>query len=139
MNARSFLHAHRHVLLGAFLWVTSALTASASVWLSTNTTPLSQRPKIFTDEVMTGVHYRLRAKFNNVAGYPTGFHAATTEYNQGLPLDALPPPGIYSVDLYWVKYDAAGNPTTGPMQNVTVAVTASGVTLSASSFAVSQP
>src|SRR4051812_44089209 len=98
------------------LWLITTLPAMANVWLSTTTTSLSQRPKIFTDESMTGIHYRLRAKFIDVPGYPDGYHAATTEYNDGLPLDSLPPAGTWPVDLYWIKYDAAGAATIGPFQ-----------------------
>ena len=66
-------------------------------------------------------NYKLRAKFFNIPDYPDGFHAATSESNNGLLLDTLPPPGTHTANLYWVKYDASWAVVeVGPQVTVTI-------------------
>lgn len=63
------------------------------------------KPTINTKIVPDGT-YVLRAKFIDRSS--TGFQAAVSLNNNGLVLDELPPPGVYNVELYWVKYAVNG-------------------------------
>jgi hypothetical protein len=129
----------KHVLYILVLWGALIGHAGAAVWLDSYSFPQSQPPSIWTDESMPP-NYRLRAKFADVPGYEAfGFHAATSDSNHGFLLDALPPPGTYPVDLYWVKYDSSWAVVeVGTMTAVTVTVAAADVYLESQTFMSTQ-
>ena len=125
---------------GATQWRDITLTAPpgtvytppGSVWLSSYRFMEIFQPTIDTSW-SPSPHYRLRAKFPD----PTnglGFHAATRFNNQGLELDALPPPGTYyPVTLYWLRVAGADGfnlQEQGPGNNQTVVITEPSVALS---------
>ena len=107
-------------------------TPPGSVWLSSYRFMEIFQPTIDTSW-SPSPHDRLRAKFPD----PTnglGFHAATRFNNQGLELDALPPPGTYyPVTLYWLRVAGADGfnlQEQGPGNNQTVVITEPSVALS---------
>lgn len=111
--------------------------AHAAVWLDSYSFPQSQPTRIRTDEVMPA-NYRLRAKFWNVPGYGD-FHAATSNSNNGFLLDSVPPSGVYTAELYWVKYDSSwALVSVGPMTVVTITVAAADVSLESYAFMSTQ-
>lgn len=67
--------------------------------------------------------YRLFARFAD--GSTSGFEAATSLNNSGFTLDEVPPPGTYSVDLWWVKYTYSGVNLVVSETGVTTTVTVS--------------
>ena len=68
-------------------------------------------PTIFTTNEMGATNastwYKLRCKI--LDGSENGFMATEAINNSGLPLEQLPPPGTYSVELYWIKYSNGGS------------------------------
>jgi hypothetical protein len=103
------------------------VTVAHEVNLSSTSASAGAMPTISTAEPLASM-YKLRAKFMT----PTGdFHAATSWNNNGMPLDVLPPPGTYSVALYWLKYDSTGTTLlqVGPSKVITVTVTGAGTTV----------
>jgi hypothetical protein len=124
----------KHILYSLFLSAVFCGRAAAAVWLDSYSFPQSQPTSIRSDESFPG-NYKLRAKFLNIPGYPDGFHAAMSENNNGFLLDMLPPPGTYSAEFYWVKYDAAWSVVeVGPQVITTVAIVAADVSLASTSF-----
>src|SRR4051812_28795161 len=88
-------------LLALLLVTACAGVLRADVYLSSYNFDVNSRPTIYADDV-PAAPYRLRAKIATPSG---DFHAATSYNNNNLQLDALPPPGTYGIDLYWVRYD----------------------------------
>jgi hypothetical protein len=97
---------------------TAALRVVHPVLLSSYTFSAANPPTISTAEPMPA-RYRLRMKLWQGG---VEHHLATTWQNNQLPIDSVPaslPPGTYSVDLYWLKYDDSGSTLLeiGPLAN----------------------
>lgn len=121
-----FANFSRPAVRGALGFIAAALafgSARAGVYLSATSFASNNVPYVWTDETMPA-YYKLRVKFNGVPGYGSGFHAANAMNNSWTALDACPPQGSYSVDLYWLKYDSTGTSVVqiGPTASVTVTV-----------------
>lgn len=94
-----------------------------SVSLSSYSFDEDHPPIISTNEVMPA-RYQLRAKFiDPVTGTP--YQATELFNNNGLRLDNLPAPAVYtSVSLRWIKYnDTDGTREVGPETIVSVTIT----------------
>ncbi|MBL9212400.1 MAG: immunoglobulin domain-containing protein [Opitutaceae bacterium] len=123
------LAAHAAALL-AFACLTAS--ARAAVWLSHTTFAADALPTIHADpgdlaaaqsSAGPGGFYKLRAKF--IVPYSPGYYQAIdTHNNNGHQLTGSPGAGQYTVQLYWVAYNASGTlQSTGPFFVQTVTVT----------------
>lgn len=66
------------------------------------------KPRISSNSSL-GANYVLRAKMTGSDGI--SYQTAVTLNNSGARLDSLPPPGIYTTELYWLQFDSSGNAT----------------------------
>jgi hypothetical protein len=93
------------------------------VYLSHYTFSSANVPYVYTNEGLD-IPFKLRVKIMGVPGYGNGFHAAQAWNNNYYSLESLPPPGTYTVALYWLKY--ASDWTTllevGPQTTTTITV-----------------
>jgi chitodextrinase len=97
--------------------------AQAGVWLTSYSFAASHPPQVYTNDSMPS-WYKLRVKVLNVPNSSHGFHAANAFNNNNAILDAVPPPGTYTAELYWLKYDSTGSSLVeiGPSSSVTIVV-----------------
>jgi len=113
--SRSARQATRALLLLALATLAPG-GACAAVWLSSTTFAGDSLPTIHADagDIATaqahagaGGYYKLRAKF--IVPYSPGYYQAIdTINNQGHPLAGSPGAGQYTVELYWIAYNASG-------------------------------
>jgi hypothetical protein len=85
-------------------------TARGGVYLTSYTFTTTNLPFIYTDESLPPP-YKLRAKING------DYHATDLFNNNSTQLQSVPGPGIYPVDLYWVKYNPDGTSEVAPDVN----------------------
>lgn len=102
-----------------------ASVGQGAVYLSFYNIDTNLRPVVATNEALSAP-YKLRVKVIGVPGYPDGFHAANGWNNHNSIVDAVPPPGNYLAQLYWVKYATDYNTVVqvGPFSNYTLTVRA---------------
>lgn len=85
-------------------------TGADMVGLSSYQFDVDHPPTIYTTNTMVAIQpqcwYKLRCKF--LDGSATGLMGTEDINNNNLALNALPPPGKYSVELYWIKYSYGG-------------------------------
>lgn len=103
MKTSLHLTPRRLLPLGLLFFLLSLNQAFAVVYLSSNEFTGIARPRIRTDDTsILSSPYRLRAKF--IDGNAYGFQAANSYLNENSYLDSAPPPGTYTVALYYVIY-----------------------------------
>jgi len=104
------MHAHRRFLLSfRNVWIVvlacgAAQAMKGSVFLSSYSFNAGAKPTVSFSSESLSPPYKLRVKILNVPGYPDGYHAVTAWNNQAETLEAVPSPGVYSVELYGVQY-----------------------------------
>lgn len=109
--------------VGLTLLLCLGATAQAGVYLSHYTFSSANVPYVYTNEGLD-IPFKLRVKIIGVPGYGNGFHAAQAWNNNYYSLESLPPPGTYTVALYWLKYvsDWTTLLEVGPQTTTTITV-----------------
>jgi len=109
-------------VLGLLMFGGFAARLSATVYLSATTFAPNTPPYVWTDESLPAP-YKLRVKILSVPGVGD-LQAVNAWNNNNETLETVPAPGVYSAQLYWVKYtsDMSTVLQVGTMYNVTLTI-----------------
>lgn len=111
------MHLLRFTAWAALVLTIGAASVRAGVYLTSYQFSAADLPSIWSDDGLEEP-YRLRAK---IAGF---YHATDLYNNQLTPLESVPAPGTYPIELYWVRYDADWSTVleVGPFFTTTVTI-----------------